>query len=212
VSPAGHGPSEPEPLRRLPLFPLPVVLLPGASMPLHIFEPRYRDMVRDCLAGDRRFGLVYHDWDRSGPFLSDEGRVGCVAEIREHESLPDGRSNLVVAGMERFRIVDGIESDTAYFEALVGPYRDLPEPGSSATPPDLRAARLRSIALFLRVVESLEQSPPHLPVLGDEGETAFVLAQAIAADPAWHQQLLETQDERDRLSELDRVFLGVLGG
>jgi len=208
----GHGPLEPEPLRRLPLFPLPVVLLPGAPMPLHIFEPRYRNMVKDCMASDRRFGLVYHDWDRSGPFLSEEGRVGTVAEIREHEGLPDGRANLVVAGVERFRIVDGIESDTAYFEALVGPYPDLPGTESPSTPPDLRAARLRSIALFLRVVESLEQSPPRLPVLGDEGETSFVLAQTIAADPAWHQRLLEMQDERDRLSELDRVFLGVLGG
>lgn len=202
---------EPESLRRLPLFPLPVVLFPGAFMPLHIFEPRYRDMVRDALAADRRFGLIYHDWDRTGPFLSEEGRVGCVAEIREHEGLPDGRSNLVVQGLERFRIVDGIESDRAYFEALVGPYTDLPEAPTADEAAELRTARLRSIALFLRVVDSLPGPPTALPALAEERETSFTLAQTVAADPAWQQDFLATREERARLERLDQVFRAALG-
>ena len=106
------------------MFPLPVVLLPGAPMPLHIFEPRYRAMVHDCRESDGRFGMVYHDWDLLGPFLSEEGRVGCVAEIRQHEALEDGRLLIVVEGLERIRIVDGIESENLYFEALVSPHTD----------------------------------------------------------------------------------------
>ncbi|TVP47096.1 MAG: hypothetical protein EA350_06025 [Gemmatimonadales bacterium] len=122
-------------MRRLPLFPLPVVLFPGAVTPLHIFEPRYRQMVARCIEYDRRFGLLYHDPDRLGPFERTPGRVGTVAEIGEFRILPDGRSLLLASGIERFRIVDGIESDTKYHEALVETMTDGdddpgPEPGT----------------------------------------------------------------------------------
>ena len=197
---------EPEHRYRLPLFPLPVVLLPGASMPLHVFEPRYREMVADCLRSDRRFGLVYHDWDQQGPFLFDEGRVGCVAEIREHQLLEDGRSLIGVRGMERFGIVDGIESETRYYEALVSPYRD-----TDPLPDDLLVARRQeSIHLFHAVVASLAERPEQLPELRPDRETSFRLAQTISVDPSWHQRLLELRDETARLDELDRVFQAAL--
>ena len=195
----------PEQRYRLPLFPLPVVLLPGTSMPLHIFELRYQDLVRDCLASDRRFGLLYHDWDRQGPFLCEEGRIGCVAEIDTHQALNDGRSLIAVRGTERFRISDGIESKSAYFEALVAPYPDI-----DTDEDDLTARREASIELFRRVLTSLEGHPEHLPALEPTRETSFLLAQTIGVDPTWHQQLLELQDERQRLTELDRVFRAAL--
>ena len=81
---------------RIPLFPLPMVLFPGTLVPLHIFEPRYREMVRDVMEGEKRFGLLYHDPDESGPFMNEEGQLGTVAEIRRHQPLPDGRSMLLV--------------------------------------------------------------------------------------------------------------------
>lgn len=192
----------PERRYRLPLFPLPVVLFPGQLMPLHIFEPRYRQLVQDCLTGDRRFGLIYHDWDRQGPFLSEEGRVGCVAEVREHEPLEDGRSLIVVEGTERFRILDGIESETPYFEALVTPHPDE----TLLTGTALASRRSESIALFMTVVASLDERPEKLPDLEPDKETSFPLAQTIGIDPSWHQGLLELQDESLRLAELDRVF------
>lgn len=196
----------PETRYRLPLFPLPVVLLPNAPMPLHIFELRYREMLEDCLESDRRFGLVYHDWDRQGPFLSEEGRIGCVAEISEHRELSDGRSLIVVTGVERFRIVDGIESESTYFEGLVTPYRDATE-----LPDELLASRRRqSIELFHHVLDTLRERPDHLPELQPDQETSFLLAQTIGVDPTWHQQLLELRDERARLTELDRVFRAAL--
>ena len=190
---------------RLPLFPLPVVLLPGAPMPLHIFEPRYQEMVRDCLASDRRFGMVYHDWDRQGPFLSEEGRVGCVAEIDTHQELRDGRSLITVLGLERFRIADGIESESAYFEALVTPYVDV-----ALDAEELTSRRALSIELFHQVVASLEGRPEELPVMEPVLETSFLLARTIGVDPTWHQNLLELRDERERLTELDRVFRAAL--
>lgn len=198
---------QPERRYRLPLFPLPVVLLPGASMPLHVFEPRYREMVADCLGADRRFGLVYHDWDQQGPFLFEEGRVGCVAVIHEHEALDDGRSLIGVRGVERFSIVDGIESKSRYYEALVTPYPDT----KGVADEFLTARRQESIRLFHAVLASLAERPEQLPELRPDRETSFRLAQTIAVDPPWHQQLLELRDETARLNELDRVFQAALG-
>lgn len=182
------------------------MLLPGAFVPLQIFEQRYRDLVVDVLAGDRRFGLVYHDWDERGPFLFEEGRVGCVAEIREHQPLDDGRSLIVAEGIERFRIIDAIESDALYFEALVGPYRDA----TAMDGGELASRRLESMGLFHSVVASLAERPDKLPELSPEGDVSFLLAQTIHVDPQWHQELLELQDETARLDRLDRVFLAVL--
>lgn len=197
---------EPELRYRLPLFPLPTVLLPGTLKPLHIFEPRYRDMVRDCLEGDRRFGIVYHDWDEQGPFLSEPGRVGCVGEIREHQTLDDGRSLIAVEGVERFRLEDGIESDTRYFEGLVTPHLDT----TVMEGEELASRRGESIRLFHAVIDSLSEAPDTLPDLEADREVSFLLAQTIQADPEWHQRLLETRDEGSRLARVDRVLRAVL--
>ena len=89
---------------RLPVFPLAVVLFPGTPLPLHIFEPRYRRMLADCLAGDRRFGITPPGQAGEAP---DPGMVGCIAEVRVNQQLPDGRSNIVVLGGERF-VVSGV--------------------------------------------------------------------------------------------------------
>ncbi len=192
---------------RLPLFPLPVVLLPGTPMPLHIFEQRYRDMVTDALEGDRRFGMIYHDWDEQGPFLSEEGRIGCVAEIRKHELLPDGRSLLVVEGVERFQIQDGIESDSLYFEALVSPYGDDPE----LPQPLLMHRRDEVLTLFREVVDALVAESEELPELPRDTDISFVLAHTIQGSSEWHQSLIESRDEADRLAQLSEVFRAALG-
>jgi len=198
----------PFPRRRLALFPLPVVLLPGAPMPLHIFEPRYRDMVRDALVGDGRFGLVYHDWDRRGPFLMEEGQVGCVAEIERHEELADGRFLIVVRGRERFSIADGIESDALYFEALVAPYEDRERPGGV----DLAARRQETVTLFRHVMRTLPGPSDPLPDFPTAGDVSFALAELIHADPEWYQEILELREELTRLERLDEVFRAALEG
>ena len=176
-------------------------------MPLHIFEPRYQAMLNDSLNSDQRFGMVYHDWDDEGPFLSEEGRIGCVAEIREHRPLEDGRSLIVVEGAERFRISDGIESEAPYFEALVAPYHD----SRGDAPNDLAARRRESIRLFESLLQSLADPPEHLPDLEPEKEVSFVLAGTIQVDPSWQQGLLELQDEGARLARVDKLFRAALG-
>ena len=189
---------------RLPVFPLPTVLLPGTQMPLHIFEPRYQDMVRDVLEGDRRFGLVYHDWDLQGPFLCEEGTVGCTAEISQHEALEDGRSLIIVDGGARFAIVDGIESASRYFDALVHPYA---EPIEGAPSP---ARRPRASDRDEAVLHTLSDRPPDLPSLSTDRDVSFLLAQTIRVDPRWHQELLEMTREEERLVRIDTVLRALL--
>lgn len=198
-------------MRRLPLFPLPVVLLPQSTMPLHIFEPRYRKMVARCLERDRKFGLVYHDPDRMGPFEMETGRVGTVAEIGEFRLLPDGRSLLFAHGEERFRIEDGVESDTPYYEAVVSELPDEPCPDPEA----LVRSRRRSMDLFATVLDRFGPPDPEggtpAPEFDPGQETSFRIAAWIRLDPAWNQDLLTATREEDRLSRLNQVLLGVMG-
>jgi len=152
--------------------------------------------------------MVCHDWDERGPFLSEEGRVGCVAEITDRRELAEGRSLIAVRGLERFRILDGIESETMYFEALVSPYPDIPPP----SPARLVRRRRASIELFHEVVASLAEPPDEIPSLEPELETSFLLAQTIDVEASWLQELLERRREVERLDQLDRVFRAVLRG
>ena len=192
-------------MNRLPLFPLDVVLFPGELIPLHIFEPRYRSMVARCLEYDRRFGLIYHDSDRFGPFLMEEGRVGALAGIERYHGLEDGRSLILVKGEGRFTIHDGLESGEPYYEAVVADYEDEPEvrPGPSAR-------RQASIDLFNAAVSALRRPPATALELDPVGEVSFPLAAVVEADPVWQQQLLEMRDEEARLDRLDAVFEQVI--
>lgn len=188
--------------RRLPLFPLPVVLFPEEAMPLHIFELRYRRMVDDCLATDRRFGLIHHDWDEMGPFLNEPGRVGTVAEIEAFRPLPDGRSLIRVRGRNRFRIVREVSEGAPYFEAIVDAHRDV---DAASGEEEWASRRRRSILLFEAAVRALEIDEP-LPTLDPGREVSFPLARRIRIDAAWKQALLELRDEARRLERLDVIF------
>ena len=99
---------------RVPLFPLPgAILFPRAQLPLHIFEPRYREMVRDAADGSGRIAMIQPhrlDDDNNAPLYT----VGCVGELVGVEELEDGRFNIVLLGSNRFRVVREEEPDTAY--------------------------------------------------------------------------------------------------
>lgn len=104
--------------RKIPLFPLQVVLFPGGVLPLHIFEPRYREMVTYCLDTDSEFGVVLinegtETGDAAGPY-----RVGTATRILDVSHLPDGRMNIVTAGEYRFEILD-VQDELPYLVAQV---------------------------------------------------------------------------------------------
>jgi Lon protease-like protein len=186
----------------LPLFPLPVVLFPGAPMPLHIFESRYRRMVARCLEFDKRFGLLHHDSDDNGPFLNEEGQVGTVAVIEEFQPLGDGRSLILVRGEGRFQIRSGLEQRELFYEAEIQPYPDETVPRSDA----IRRVRERTLTLFQAVVERLEDTPGELPEFDLQRDLSFQLAPTVQIDSRWQQSFLELRQEAHRLERLDAVF------
>ncbi len=108
----------------LAIFPLDVVLFPGALLPFHIFEPRYRQMLADCLAGDLPFGLVQPAPDGERP---PPGVTGSLARVKHHEQLPDGRSHIIVQGIGRFRLTRYTETDRLYSMGEIEGIIDAPD-------------------------------------------------------------------------------------
>lgn len=122
------SPGQNQPVR-LPLFPLQTVLLPGAHLPLHIFEPRYRQLTRDIMQGtvpEHRFGIVAlkSPTGREHENLDHLQGVGCAAILRTAEQLPDGRFDIVATGERRFRLLD---IDTRAAPYLVGTVEWVPD-------------------------------------------------------------------------------------
>jgi Lon protease-like protein len=187
-------------MSQIPVFPVPAVLLPGAPMPLHIFEPRYRQMIAHCIESDMRFGLVYHDPDESGPFHV-AGQVACVAEIREFKPIPDGRSMIMVEGRERVRLEEEVGSDSMYFRADAVGFDDL-----IADPPGIVERRRVSIGLFREVIGRMVEDPASVPDLDETRDVSFQIARWVRTTPHWHQGLLESQSEPERLELIDRLL------
>ncbi len=182
---------------RLPIFPLDVVLFPGTPLPLHIFEPRYRRMLADCLASDRRFGITPTGATSE---LPEPGAVGCIAVVRINQELPDGRSNIVVLGGERFVLARAVDDPAPYHVALVQPFED--DPGSD--PPPDAVDRLRELFnayhLLLRQLQDAEPDDPELPA--DPLGVSFTVAAAVEADPGVKQRLLAERSTARRVEAL----------
>ena len=193
----------------LPLFPLPLVLFPGARLPLHIFEPRYRQLLSDCLEGDRRFGLIRLP-DGLAELEIPRGTVGCVAEIMEREMLADGRSNVLVVGRERFLLNDFRESPHPYHVARADPYSDELETGT-----ELEALAERIAEIFRRVGQAariLSDDPDPLPELpADPAMLSFAIAAVIDISLEARQELLSLRSPRERLRLLDNILSPAVG-
>jgi uncharacterized protein len=168
----------------LPLFPLSTVLMPGASLPLHIFEPRYRQLTVDLVTGvvpDKQFGIVAvrEGWiagDDPGDEAGGLHRVGCTAELLDARRLPDGRFDIVTRGVRRFRLV---QVDAEARPYLTGEVEYVPDEPASA-PDDLpalaTAARAAHRRYCITAWKSGEWSEP-----ADEVGSAE-LAHLLAAD------------------------------
>jgi Lon protease-like protein len=196
------------PVYLLPLFPLPLVLFPGAPLPLHIFEPRYRQMLSDCVERDSRFGIVFRP-EEVGETELEAGRVGCVAEVDDAHTLPDGRSNIVVHGVRRFSLQRFVASPTPYYVGEVAEYEDIPEDASTLAP---SATRVRE--LFNRVgraARTLADDHDPLPPLPDEPDAlSFGVAALIDMDASRRQELLESRLASERLDVIERLLGGAV--
>jgi Lon protease-like protein len=173
----------------IPLFPLPtVVLFPNVFLPLHIFEPRYRAMVADALAGDRIIGmaLLQPGFEAAYEATPPVFPVGCAGVITHSEALADGRFNIVLRGIEKFR-VSSEDTSLAYRRARVEP---LDEPVTDADRAALRASRHRLEALLAVAIERTGAEPRFPPSVPDE-DLVNALAQYLDFEPIERQALLE---------------------
>jgi len=186
----------------LPIFPLPnVVLFPNVFLPLHIFEPRYREMVADALAGDRMIGMVLlrpgweHDYEGRPPIYP----VGTSGLITHVERLADGRYNIVLRGLERFRVLD--EDDArSYRRARVDALPEAPCRGDDLAA--VRSLRGRLEAIVASSVGESRTGEPRIPAsMGDE-DLVHALAQYLDLEPLEKQALLEHDTLRARAESL----------
>ena len=173
----------------IPLFPLPnVVLFPNVFLPLHIFEPRYRRMVADALQGDRIIGMVLL---RPGWEADYEGRpavypIGCAGLITHAEPLADGRYNIVLRGLEKFRL---LAEDTSG-EYRTGHIETLMEETSEDDRVSIRTERRRLEALLVPQPEGRGSDAKVPPSMADE-DLVNALAQYLELEPVEKQALLE---------------------
>lgn len=183
----------------LPLFPLHAVLFPGRPLPLHIFEPRYRRLLADCLERDRRFGVIAI---RNGSEVGGEAevfRVGTIAEIEHVHRHPDGRADVVTRGLQRFEILE-LRPDDPYPAALVRPCAEAPVNGTARTPAGILRQLLKPYLACLGAPEELLSRLPGTPA-----ELAWLAASAVQVDLAERQRLLELDSVPERLGEAIRI-------
>ncbi len=186
---------------RLPIFPLQVVLFPGTPLPLHIFEPRYKRMLADCLAADRRFGITPLTGERGGP---EPGTVGCVAEVRVNQELPDGRSNIVVLGESRFVLSRLLDESLPYLVAMVQTFDD--DPASDPSQEDLSTLRRLFIEYFAGL-RQLNDAEPEEPTLAEEARLlSFQVAGMLECDPGVKQRLLAERSTDRRVKALIQLL------
>jgi len=194
---------------RLPLFPLPLVLFPGTALPLHIFEPRYRQLLVDCLEREERFGIARLPEGVAEQEIAS-GTVGCIAEIVNTETLPDGRSNILVRGAERFALVSLVSSPHPYHVCSATVVEDDFEIGADL---DALAERVRDVfRRVARAARTLSDDPDPLPELPDDAANlSFAIASMIDIGLDARQQILASRSPTERLRHLDGILSAALG-
>jgi Lon protease-like protein len=181
----------------LPLFALKVVLFPGALLPLYIFEPRYQRLLADVSAGQGRFGILPPGEDGG---LPAPGVVGCVALVRGVQPLPDGCSNIVVSGEERFRFLGPVGSESPYALGQVEPLEDLAE---VQVPSDVEIVRLRALAQrYAAALESRKDQVLDLQFSLDPAALSFEAASLLEWSFEDRQRVLESRSLRERVTLL----------
>jgi ATP-dependent Lon protease len=195
-------------LHELPLFPLPVVLFPGVPLPLHIFEPRYRQMLLDIRVAQNLFGLAYFDPTTVETDVPAVGHIGCVAEVTEVQTFPDGRSNILTLGVIRYRIDAYVERGDPYFVAQVSYFEDDEEDEEILAAPSKEVAEM-----FTRIAQAVRTINDERATLPDISDTepqrlSFLVAAAMEIDAEVKQELLELRSTSERLERL-RAMLGI---
>jgi len=176
------------------LFPLDVVLLPGTPIPLHIFEPRYREMIGECLAQKTAFGIVRAKEDGIA-------EIGCTAEILDvTKRYDDGRMDILCEGRRRFEVM-GLNEERAFLQAEVTYFDD--DPGSD--PSDQVNEALRLYLDLIRLLDSDADAPE-----AGTPQLSFQLAAPMPLDLDFKQTLLGMRSERERIAAVVKYYEALL--
>lgn len=178
----------------IPLFPLEVVLFPGTPLPLHIFEPRYKEMIGDCREQDAPFGIVRAVKDGIA-------EIGCTAQIvTVTKEYPDGRLDLIAEGRERFEVLE-VNEERSFLRADVLLIPD--EPASASE--DQRARAIEAHKKILDLAGALQDL-----TAADQNVLSYHLAGSLPLDLDFKQKLLTMRSEQERLQEVAQYLETVL--
>lgn len=180
----------------LPLFPLDLVLLPGTPLPLHIFEPRYREMIGECLEQKKLFGVIRAQEENLA-------NIGCTAEILAvTKTYDDGRLDIVTQGRERFEVLE-LNQERSFLRGEVLYLKDEADPPSAEA-----TARALELHRQILALANAEQDVP------ENGETplSFHLAGSLPLDLDFKQKMLGIGSEAQRIQALVEYFGNILPG
>jgi Lon protease-like protein len=176
----------------IPLFPLNVVLMPGAPLPLHIFEERYKQMVNECLEQEDEFGMVFAD-------EAGTREVGCTAKIVELvERYEDGRMLILVEGSRRFKL-NNVLTGKPYYVGEIEYFQDEPEE-------DVGTLAEECIGLLERVVEAATEGSVGIEIEPPYRNLSFAIAGRVEFEPEVRQQILELTSEQERLQKVKELL------
>lgn len=193
-------------ITQLPLFPLPLVLMPYEILPLHIFEPRYRQMLKDIELRRNLFGVSFFDSQAEFAEKPAVGTIGCVAEIRDSQMMPDERSNILTSGLIRYRLLDYLDIGTPYFSIEVEFFEDEKENETV-----LNVITDEVFQLFDRIAKAAFKLSgnrgrfPEIPKAEPE-QLSFLVAAAFNLDNELKSQLLEMVSTSERLAKLRGIL------
>lgn len=194
-------------IKHLPMFPLPLVLLPNELLPLHIFEERYRKMLKDVEAENRLFGVTLFNSTESFIEHPPIGSVGCAAEVREVQQMPDGRSNVITIGLIRYRLLDYVEADEPYLVGDVDFFEDEAEDLEILNPlADEVFAFFKRIARAAHKLSGERGAFPEIPQAAPE-QLSFLVTAAFNLEPELKYEMLETRSTIERLKKLREILL-----
>jgi Lon protease-like protein len=194
-------------LRHLPIFPLPLVLLPNELLPLHIFEPRYRQMLKDIGLEKNLFGVSYYNEENTLAEKPALDTVGCVAEVREVQTMPDGRSNLLTIGVIRYRLLEYIESGDPYLVADVEFFEDDAEDSVVLDPLSDEVFRLfKRVAKAAHKLSGQRGTFPEIPQ-AEPQPLSFLVTAAFNLEPDLKYKMIETRSTVERLEKLREILV-----
>ena len=193
-------------IKSLPIFPLPMVLMPNELMPLHIFEERYRTMLSDVAGSNNFFGINMFEPEDQFVTRPEIGSVGCIAEIRDRQTMDDGRSNIITLGGARYRLVDYLDTPSPYLVAEVEFFEDDPEDPAVVDP-----LADEVFTIFERIAKAafeMSGSRGRFPEITrtDPESFSFLTAAAFNFENDHKYRLIEMTSTTVRLEELKRIL------